>query len=690
MRQSISGIFFIAITLTVSSVHAAESNGAAPSTGEWLTVGRINDQTHFSPLSLVNDKNIHQLGLAWYTDMPTADGLLANPLVADGIVYEIGALSKVWAVDVRTGKLLWEHDPHVKPIGTFTGLWTSRLNRGLALFENELLFGTNDCRLVAIDKKTGKSMWDVEVCKNDGSRAANVQLQVGGGKVFIGNSNTDNGVGRGSMDAFDAKTGKHLWRFYTVPGDPSVPENQTRSNAIALKTWGGPDGWKKAAGGSTFAGVTYDAVLNLVYFGVDGPFPWSARDRRGDNLFTESVVAVNADTGEYVWHYQTVPNDTWDMNDCSPIVIAELPIGGKTRRVLFHAPKNGFFYVLDAKTGKLLSADKFAQVNWATRIDMKSGRPVETPNFRYYLASGKPSLVNPGPMGAHNWHAMSYDPDTRLVYFPVTDVAVQYMEVAAGEVGGAVAVDYYAGMKEPRVQHRKGRLIAWDPLTKMSRWAIDYEFPTNGGVLSTAGNLVFQGTATGEVHAYDARNGKDLWSFKTGSSIQAAPSTVEVDGKQIVLIAVGLGGGAGLAIPRYAGNEQSAGPSRILAFALDARVPLPIEATIAQTPHPKPPVGPLAPELVAQGESLFSSYACDYCHGSHADRFGMTPPDLRRITKVTYDQMPAIVIGGAMSNLGMPAFADMQMSELDAIRAYVIDRAWSVYNAEQSAVRETK
>jgi PQQ-dependent dehydrogenase (methanol/ethanol family) len=677
------GVSLVIASLAAAGLaRAASAPLPAPPAAEWSLLGRTPEQHHYSPLRAIDDRSVQQLGLAWFADLPTADGLLANPLVEHGLVYEIGAYSRVWALDVRSGRIVWSYDPHVRVDSAFPGMWSQHLNRGVALLEGRVLFGTSDCRLIALDARTGARLWEVQDCDSDGNRAINGAPRVGGGKVFIGNSDVDTGIGRGSMDAFDARTGRHLWRFYTIPGDPSLPENHTRANAIAARTWVGDQWWKKAGGGSTWEGITYDPVLNLLYFGVDGPSPWNAKDRRGDNLFTDAVIAVNADTGEYVWHYQTVPNDSWDFNDCSPIVIVELPIGGQPRRVLLHAPKNGFFYVLDARTGALLSADKIGDVTWASRIDLASGRPIENPGERYYKVPGRSALVNPGPVGVHNWHAMSYDEATGLIYIPLTDVAVRYSMLSqSGLLGGDTVVDYYAGMANPAVQHRMGQLLAWDPLGRRARWKVNLELGTNGGVLSTAGNLVFQGTATGEFVAYRATDGHRLWSLDTGSAIQGAPSTVEIDGRQLVLVSVGNGGGIGLSVPRYSVSERSLGPSRLLAFTLGGSARLPPTApppAFERPPLPAPP-----PALAAKGELLFSAYACDYCHGPKAERLGMSVPDLRRAPRTTYDAMAGIVIGGARASAGMPAFHEMPMEDLEAIRAFVLSAAWQAYNKQQ-------
>jgi PQQ-dependent dehydrogenase (methanol/ethanol family) len=671
------------LLLATASAMCGAANEASPERpGEWSMLGRTTEQHHFSPLRQINDSNVGRLGLTWHSDLPTTDGLLANPLVMDGLVYQIGAFSQVWAIDVRNGRVVWSYDPKVRVRSAFPSMWSHHLNRGVALWQDRVIFGTSDCRLVALNRKTGSRIWDVHACEADGTRAINGAPRVGGNKVFIGNSDVDTGIGRGSMDAYDAATGKHLWRFYTIPGDPSLKENHTKANRIAAETWVGEQWWKTAGGGSTWEGITYDPILNRVYFGVDGPSPWNASKRRGDNLFTESIVAVDADTGEYLWHYQTVPNDTWDLNDCSPIVIGELPINGHRTRVLMHAPKNGFFYILEASSGRLLAADKIGHPTWASSIDPKSGRPVENPEARYYATHERRAMVNPGPVGIHNWHAMSFSDVTGMMYIPTTDVSVLYaMSDQSSALGGDTLTDYYAGMSDPNVQHRMGRLIAWDPINKKERWGVAEAVGTNGGVLSTAGNLVFQGTGTGDFTAYRADSGQKLWSFFTGSAIQGAPSTVEIDGQQLVLVPVGDGGGIGLSVPRYSSTENARGPSRLLAFKLGGNDG--IDTTLTPIVFPKPPLPRPREDMVARGKRLYTANACDYCHGPGAERWTMSIPDLRRASSSTHSQFPAIVVGGLRAEKGMPQFSEMSVQECEDIQAFVLDRAWAAFDSQQ-------
>ena len=677
-------------SMSLAIAAGAPGSGEGANPGEWSMLGRTSEQHHFSPLKQINDSNVARLGLAWHADLPTQDGLIANPLVAGGLVYMIGAFANVWALDVHTGKLVWSYDPKVKVnSGAFASMWSHHFHRGVALWQDEVIFGTSDCRLIALNRTTGTKIWDVQACPADGIRAISGAPRVGGGKVFIGNSDVDTGTGRGYMDAYDAATGRHLWRFFTIPGDPSIKANQTTGNRVAEKTWEGDKWWDTARGGSTWEGITYDPVLNLLYFGVDGPVPWNASKRRGDNLFTDSVVAVNADTGEYVWHYQTVPNDTWDLNDCSPIVIASIPIEGKLTRVVMHTPKNGFFYVLDAKTGKLLAADKIGRPTWASAIDLKSGRPIENPPARYYATQQKQAMVNPGPVGIHNWHAMSYSDATGLMYVPITNIPIRYgMRTDNATLGGDTFSDYYAGMSDPQIQRRMGRLVAWDPVSKKERWGVDLEVGTNGGVLSTAGNLVFQGTGEGNFVAYRADNGKQLWTTFTGSAIQGAPSSVEVDGQQLVLIAVGDGGGIPMSAPRYSSTEKARGPSRLLAYKLGGT-----DSMSTDSPpivFPKPPLPLPRAELVKKGKELYTANACDECHGYDVERWTMSIPDLRKADATTHAQFLAIVMGGARASKGMPAFPDMTPDQAEALRAYILSRAWEAYTAQQKAAQNSR
>ena len=368
-------VLFAALPFCAVGAGVPSSDSVPPS--EWPVVGRTGDNHHFSPLRQVNDKNVSRLGLAWYADIPSKPGLVGTPIVVDGVVYQSAQRSVVFANDVRTGRLLWTFDPKLKFKGEMIPTMGSHVNRGVGVWKDKVYVGTGDCRLIAINRTTGKPAWEADVCVGDSRFAITGAPRVAAGKVFIGPANLDDGSRRGFLDAYDAETGKRLWRFYTVPGDPSKGF-ENKAMEMASKTWG-KDYWKRAGSGSVIEGITYDPVLKLVYFGTTSASPDLPQDRgegRNGELFTASIVAVDADTGEYRWHYQQTPNNGWNYDSYQPITIATLPFGGKQRRVLMHAPKNGFFYVLDAATGKLLAADKYGvRVNWASSVDVKTGRP---------------------------------------------------------------------------------------------------------------------------------------------------------------------------------------------------------------------------------------------------------------------------------------------------------------------------
>lgn len=657
----------------------------------WLLLGRNAEMQHYSPLSQVNDKNVAQLGLAWYADVSTLDGLAGNPLVADGVAYESGALGKIWAHDVRSGKLLWEFDAQIRfdQSATYTTFFASRVNRGLALLDDKVFVGTGDCRLIAVNRRRGEKVWETQACEPSKNYGITGAPRVGGGKVFIGNTCADSGLSRGYLGAYDAATGKPLWRFYTVPGEPAKGfENDAMK--MAAKTWG-KEWWKKTRGcGSPWDAITYDPVLNQVYFGTDGPAPFNPQDRaegRGDELFTNSIIALDADTGKYIWHYQTTPNDAWNFAATMHIMVAELPFGDHPRRVVMEAPKNGFFYVLDARTGKLLSANNIVPVNWASGIDLGTGRPIELSEARYYALPGKWAVVAPGMIGAHSWQAMSYNPGTGLVYVPASDIPtpIQVTDLGGGVFGGAIHIDFSAPFRDPKLKGRLGRLIAWDPLAQKARWSVNLALPTNGGVLSTAGNLVFQGTATGDFRAYRADTGNLLWSFATGSGIQAAPTTVEIDGDQIILVPIGAGGALVNMLPSYTVSHQSLGPARLLAFKLLGKAGLP-ETQYVSPPFPKPLHSRYSAEEAKRGQLLFEAKGCDACHGDNAIHLLGSVPDLRKASAATNAVFSAIVIGGIRRDKGMPSFREsVSPKELKSIQAFIISQAWNAYDEQESA-----
>lgn len=668
-------------TVSPANVDASRLINADLQPGNWMSYGRTYSEQRFSPLKQINDQNVGQLALAWYVDIDTRRGQEATPIVVDGVMYFTTAWSKVFAVKAATGEKLWSYDPKVPPewaINTCCDV----VNRGVAVWQGKVFVGTLDGRLVALNAASGKPIWETLTIDPQYRYTITGAPRVVKGKVLIGNGGAEFGV-RGYISAYDADTGKMVWRFYTVPGDPSQPYESPILKKAA-KTWTGQ--WRKFGGGGTvWDSIVYDPDLDLIYFGVGNGTPWDRRARSpqgGDNLFTCSVVALKADTGEYVWHYQETPGDAWDFDSAEPIILADLTINQSPRKVLLHAPKNGFFYVLDRATGELLSAKPYTAVSWATSIDLKTGRPVENTQARYEEGKGVP--VAPGPLGGHSWHSMSFSPLTRLVYLPVQDAGFLYKSdehFQQRALGFNAGIDFVAaGMpQQPEIKKAilgtiKGHLSAWDPVQQEEIWRVDRPTPANGGVLSTAGNLVFEGTAQGNLEAYRADNGQKLWSADAQSGVVAAPITYAVNGEQYVAVLAGWGGVFPLATGEVAlSSGRTQNISRLLAFKLGSKASLPPLPQFSQ-PQLKPPKSTASTATVKKGEALFQQF-CSTCHGDVAVSGGVLP-DLRYSRVLADDLWFDIVLKGALKQAGMVSF-DKELAREDAaaIRAYVIFRA---------------
>jgi PQQ-dependent dehydrogenase (methanol/ethanol family) len=598
----------------------------------------------------------------------------------DGVSYVVGTANTVFAHDVRTGQLRWAFDPQMQySRDQIEPNWGARITRGVAYASGKVFVNTGDCRLVAIDAAKGTRTWEADVCSHEGGYTITSAPRVGGGLVFVGPNNVDFGTRRGFVDAYDINTGKRQWRFYTVP--QQKPGADKGPLAMAAKTW---DPHTSPMGGSVWEDITYDPVTGLVFIGVGGATPWSPPDRgkeRGDELFTNAIVALKATTGEYVWHYQTTPNDGWNLEPTMPMVLADIEVDGKPRRVLMEAPKNGFFYVLDASTGKLINKPRnFVPVNWATEIDFKTGRPVTNPAAEYWNREDG-AVVKPTPLGAHGWSPMSFNPATGLVYIPALDLAAKMtIDRSASSFGGQLNTDMLYGLAEARFP-----LVAWDPLRQQQTWATPGTLKGASGVLSTAGNLVFQGAADGRIRAYRATDGVELWSYDTGGHIFAAPVTFTVDGQQQLLVISGSTGTSASvrAYPQLYTEPGVDGPPRLFAFRLGGTAPAPVR--IAAAPFSKPPLPRQDTTLAARGRVLFETRGCELCHGARAQNVAGSVPDLRRSSAETYAQLKAIVKEGSRSNRGMPAFGDaVTDEELDAIRALMVNAGWDAYEAQQA------
>ncbi len=642
---------------------------------DWPAFGRTFREQRFSPLRQIDAANVSRLGLVWSLDLPGIVNVASQPLAANGIVYFAVGQSVVHAVDARTGALLWRHDPEVAKVAghKLREAWGSR---GLALYRDKVYVGTLDGRLVALAAATGEPVWSVQTVDRDDARYITGAPRVFDGKVIIGHGGADNGPVRGYVTTYDAETGRQLWRAYIVPGNPADGfENAAMQRAAG--TWTG-EWWKYGGGGTVWNAMTYDPDFDRVYLGTGNGAPWNQKIRSpggGDNLFLCSVLALDADTGEYRWHYQTTPGETWDYNSAMDMVLATLPIAGKPRKLLFHAPKNGFFYVIDRETGGLVSAEKIAKATWALRVDPATGRPVEAPGARY--EDGQ-ELIWPGPAGAHNWQPMAFHPGTGLVYVPTMELPGFYDDRGVDPATwrhlpnglASMGVTYLNDDASPDAG--RSELTAWDPLRQRAAWRRETPGVWNGGVIATAGNLVFQGQVDGLFKAYAADTGKELWSFAAGNAVIAPPITFTAGGKQLVVVLAGVSGTAGLygTLSAQFGWQARLHPRRLLAFALDGNAQLPASPRPQRVELPDDPGFEADPPRVARGRSAYG-VRCLGCHGPAAISGG-TAPDLRAspVTR-SAEEFDRIVRGGVREGLGMPPFAELATEELEAIRHYL-------------------
>jgi len=659
----------------------------------WLTHGGTYLEQRYSTLDRINEKNVGTLGLAWSYELDTNRGQEATPLVVDGVLYTTTAWSKLVALDAATGRLLWSYDPKVPP-ETGVKACCDVVNRGAAFYDGKIFFATLDGRLIALDAGTGKLLWSVQTVDTSKSYTSTGAPRAVKGKIVIGNGGAELGV-RGYVTAYDANTGKQVWRFYTVPGDPAKgPDGAASDDVLKAKargTWFG-DWYRYGGGGTVWDAIVYDPELDQLYIGVGNGSPWSQKARslgKGDNLFLSSVVALNPDTGKYIWHYQETPGDTWDFTATQPMILATLQRGGKPAKVLLHAPKNGFFYVIDRASGQPLSAQNFTPVNWATSIDMKTGRPVEVAGARYLTG---PFDALPSSYGSHSWQPMSFSPKTGLVYLPAQEIPARYEQEdhfkyrpGTWNLGAALfkqSLPDDPGTRKAIKALYKGYLLAWDPIAQREIWRVQHDGPSNGGTLATAGDLVFEGDALGTFRAYQARTGKRLWAFEAHDAIMAGPVSYAVGGEQYIAVMAGLGGGYGLTSP-FIKDKRPKLNGRVLAFRLKGQAVLP--------PFDPPPLAPanpsrerFTPEQTARGRDVYNT-TCGWCHGAGTESGGVIP-DLRRSAILTdRDSWNQVVIGGLLKERGMVSFAKLiTPADAEAIRAFVNQRAAVLQSAEQA------
>jgi quinohemoprotein ethanol dehydrogenase len=657
---------------------------------DWAGYGRTNGQQHYSPLSDIGQANAADLGLAWSMDLPSGNSV-TQPIAVGGVLYFATGLSVVHAVDAVTGKELWQYDPQAAQASGLN-LRVGWGVRGVAWWNGRIYAGTQDGRLIALDARTGKLAWSAKTLRPEDAAHVNGAPRVFNGRVLIGFAGTT-GAMRGYVTAYDAGTGKQLWRFWTVPGDPSRPF-ENRAMEMAARTWSG-EWWKYGGGAMVWNSMAHDPETDTIFIGTGSPYPWSHRLRsagKGDNLFVSSIVALDGRTGEYKWHYQTTPGDTWDFDAIMDIELADIEIGGKLRKVLLQAPKNGFFYVIDRITGEFISAEPYVEVTWASHVDPKSGRPVEIPGARF--EGGRKVRIAPTSIGGHNWMSMAFSPQTGLAYIPAnhfeadySDVAHQWKPTTDRSVDGGVMI---AGGPPFGMKPATGSLLAFSPVTGKKVWEIPHPTYLNGGVLATAGKLVFQGTVDGWFKAYAADSGKLVWQFDTGAPILSSPISYRAGGTQYVTLLTGSSMGIAMFAPAMSQDverypiDPMTQARRVLTFAIGGKAGL--------APRRQPAAPPADPGFTPEPARMQAGYIayetyCLACHGDSAVGIGQGP-DLRRSAiaqdKAAFD---AIVRGGTLEPRGMPRFAEFSDTRLEDIRHYI--RARTAQLRGDAAGKET-
>lgn len=702
-----------AIAWVVPLIALTAPLGATDLDSQWLTGGHDAAETYYSPLDQINDKNVTSLGYAWSYDLKTTLGIESTPVVVGGTLYASAPWGMVHAVDARSGKELWQFDPK-NDAAIVRKVCCGIVNRGLAVAQGRVFIASLDGRLFALDAKSGAVLWKADTLV-DHARGYTVtgSPYVAGGVVVIGNSGAELDA-RGYVSAYDLTTGRLAWRFFTVPAGPTGPFENPELE-VAARTWDPHSRWDVGLGGTVWDGMAYDPTLDLLYVGVGNSalYPRKVRSPAGgDNLYVSSILALHSKTGRMVWHYQTTPGDQWDYTATQKMILADLTIGGRERHTLLQAPKNGFFYVLDRATGELLSAKPYVPVNWASGIDLKTGRPIELPQADY---SNAPKLVFPSPAGGHNWQPMAFNPAAGLVFIPALESSAVFWipsEAFTYVKGGANQYTVYAfpaqnagdwGLESASAKHLpplsalsrgqpdttiRGFLRAWDPVKQRVAWQVDTSDQwvsqmnalwNGGGVMTTGGNLVFQGRSTGYLHAYAASTGRQLASVNVGTSIMAAPMTYQLDGVQYVVVMAGYGGALGGAHPVGTAAQRYGNASRIVAFKLGGgAVPLPAELAAA-TAFPRPALERFGSrEQIDRGADLLKRH----CNRCHINQDSGAVPDLRRMTQATHADFDAIVLQGIRASKGMGSFAGVLTPEqAHDIHAAILDEAWRAFEA---------
>ena len=648
----------------------------------WLSHGRDYNEQRYSPLNKINKNTINKLELEWSIDMDTTRGLEATPIVDNGIMFVTSAWSIIYAINAKTGKNLWVYDPEVPKV------WSKKaccdvVNRGAAVWKGFVFLATLDGRLLKLKAKSGEVVWEINtIIDRELDYTITGAPRIANNKIFIGNGGADMGGVRGYVSAYDTESGNLIWRFYTIPGDPSIPFEHEELNEAA-KTWNG-QWWLMGGGGTVWNSIVYDPDFNQVYLGTGNGQPWNIEIRSpggGDNLYLSSIVALDADSGEMKWYYQTTPEDKWDFTATQDIMLAEMNVDGEDKKVLMQAPKNGFFYVIDRENGELLRAHNYVPTNWATHIDLETGRPVINEDKDYIQ---KPEWVLPGSYGGHNWQAMSYDPNLGLVYIPTHEVAgifvpiKGYYKMKPGTFN--TGTDFYvndAVATMSGIPPVTGAIKAFDPLTGETKWSVAHNHFWNGGTLSTASGITFQGNSSGRFVAYDSENGTILWSKEVQTGMIAPPITYEIDGEQYVAILAGDGGAGNSVGDNFGADKEIAAvlygnEGRLLSFKIGGKSKLPVLERKNKI-IPEQPLINASSEDILMGEKLYSNY-CGACHGAGVR--GKTIVDLRYLSKDKHKNFNAIVLEGLLEENGMANFSNLiNQKETDQIHSFIISTA---------------
>src|SRR5450631_986252 len=693
---------------------AADVNAERLSAGEpdqWLTPGRDANGTYYSPLQDIDTVNVGKLGFAWDYRLGTNRGQESTPLVIDGVMYATSNFGRVYALDAASGKELWKYDPHID------GQWAryaccDAVNRGLAAFDGRLFAGALDGWLHALDAQTGQLVWKVDTligrAEHKPYTLTGAPL-LAGDLIIVGNGGADFAGARGYVSAYDRKSGAFRWRFFTVPRNPAEGAQDQAQLAAAVKTWDPRHRWDAGSGGTVWDGMAYDPALRLVYIGTANAAPYNMHlggRHGGDELYAASIIAIHADGGSMAWYYQTTPGDRWDYDSTQKLILADVELDGRRRAVVMQAAKNGFYYVLDRGSGELLSAHNFAFVSWTRGIDAKTGRPSVDPSANY---DHGPALVFPSVAGAHTWQPMAYDPDHGMTFIPVIEsgnVMLETSDRRAGLVEGQFTTPSFVpeiydpkamrslygnlprldrlsrGMKTEVVS--RGFLRAWSIAEHRVAWETQTATSLDGGVLATAGGLVFQGDANGKLNAYAADTGRKLASLDLGSSMLAAPITYRVNGVQYVAIMAGYGGGGvitGTPLDPASAAYRYGNDGRIIALKLGGAVPPLPPVRADDGPPPEPPARQGTAAQIAQGEILYNRH-CSRCHVYGRGIL----PDLRRATPATHTLFKSIVLEGIYAPKGMARFDDvLSVADAEALHDYVIDQAWQLKNSPAAA-----